>query len=108
MSADAIARDLADSFAGADYAELAARCEAAHRALEGWHAAYQIALADPRHQLALSPPYTVGQTAVALAIGESSVRELIRTGQIKTVAGIGDVIRISQAEIHRRLTPAYR
>ncbi len=88
---------------GATYDDLLARCEAAHRAALAWMTAYAAALADPRHQAAIAPPYTVKETAEALHIGESSVRELIRAGQLKTVPGIGDVIRVSRAEVQRRL-----
>ncbi len=108
MMADRTARAIADHLAGASYDDLLARCEAAHRATLAWMTAYAAALADPRHQDAIAPPFTVKEAATALAIGESSLRELIRTGQIKTVAGIGDVIRVSRAEVQRRLTPAYR
>lgn len=103
-SVDAIARDIADHAAGATYDELRAEEEAIRRRLDTWLSSYRAAVATDRQQAAFAPPpLTVTEAATALSVSKDTIYTLIRSGQLRKVAGLDQVIRVPRAEIDRFL-----
>ena len=101
---DAIARDIATQQAGATWEELRAQEEAVRRQMDTYWAAYMAAVAAERQQAAFAPPpLTVTDAATALAVSKDTIYTLIRSGQLRKVAGLDSVLRIPRAEIDRFL-----
>ena len=105
MSIDAIARDIAAQQAGATWEVLRAQEEQVRRQMDTYWSAYTAAIAAERQQAAFAPPpLSVAETAKALHCSRDTVYELIRSKQLRPVAGLGNLIRISRAEIERFLS----
>ena len=97
----AVARAVADRVAGGTYAQLRAREDAARRAVDAWHAAFEAALARTAWTARGGRSMSVAEAARALGRGEPDVRELVRRGRLRAVPGPDDPTRVVRADVER-------